>query len=134
MLMTREYQHGNTTVHLLNYPFVWCPKRRRKVLRGRIESRLREVICEVAKEHEWEVLALEVMPDHVHLFLGAVPDASPMQIMHAVKGRSARVLRTENPELRRMPSLWTRSYFVSTARNVSAATVERYIAEQKTRD
>ncbi|GLC28223.1 IS200/IS605 family transposase [Roseisolibacter agri] len=132
--MARPYQHGNTSVFLLNYHFVFCPKRRRRVLVGPVEARLKVVLQAAAAEHRWEVIALEVMPDHVHLFLGATPDVPPTQIMHALKGRSSRLLRAEFPALRRLPSLWTRSYFVSTAGNVSAATVERYIAEQKTRD
>ena len=101
---------------------------------GPLRERLVELLTAKAKNLGFEVIALEVMPDHVHLFLGAEPSVSPTQIMHALKGYTARRLRAEYPELKRMPSLWTRSYFVSTAGNVSAQTIARYIAEQKTRD
>ena len=73
------------------------------------------------------------MPDHVHLFLSCQPSIAPDQVMFRIKGYSSRVLRQEFPQLLKMPSLWTRSYFVSTAGNVSSETIKRYIAEQKTR-
>jgi putative transposase len=69
------------------------------------------------------VIALEIMPDHLHLFLSAPPTLAPNQIVRRIKGRSSRVLRQEFPHLRRLPSLWTRSYFVSTAGNVSSQTI-----------
>lgn len=128
------YLHKNTSVSLLRYHFVWCPKRRRKVLIGNVALRLKELLEEKAAERGWEIVALEIMPDHVHLFLGTDPDVSPTQAMHALKGYTSRALRQEFPNLQAMPSLWTRSYWVSTAGNVSAETIQRYIAEQKTRD
>src|SRR5512135_2174015 len=89
---------------------------------------------ETALDLESEVLALEVMPDHLHLFLSTTPQWAPNQLVGRLKGKSARVLRQEFPELLRMPSLWTRSFFCSTAGNVSSETIARYIAEQTTRD
>jgi putative transposase len=100
---------------------------------GPIRERLMEIIRETAPVLDCEVLALEVMPDHVHIFLSATPQWAPNQLIGRIKGKSARLLREEFPELRRMPSVWTRSYFISTAGNVSSETIARYIAEQKTR-
>lgn len=131
--MTQQYRHKNTSVSLINYHFVWTPRRRRKVLVGAIETRLKELIDETAKKLDCEVLAIEVMPDHVHLFLSCHPSLAPDQIMFRMKGYSSRVLRQEFPHLLKMPSLWTRSYFVSTAGNVSSETIKNYIAKQKTR-
>lgn len=132
--MTQQYRHKNTSVSLLNYHFVWTPRRRRKVLVGQVETRLKGLIAETAEKLDCSVIALEVMPDHVHLFLSCHPSLAPDQIMFRIKGYSSRVLRQEFPHLLKMQSLWTRSYFVSTAGNVSSETVKRYIAEQKTRD
>jgi putative transposase len=95
--------------------------------------RLDVLIQEVAAELDCRVLALEIMPDHLYLFLSAPPTLAPNQIVRRIKGRSSRVLRQEFPHLLRLLSLWTRSYFVSTAGNVSSQTIERYIAEQRTR-
>ncbi len=131
--MSQDYRHKTTSVFLLNYHFVWIPRRRRKVLKGKIEERLIELIYEKATQLDCNIVALEVMPDHVHLFLNCPPNLAPDQIMHRIKGYTAKVLRSEFAWLMKMPSMWTRSYFVSTAGNVSSETVQRYIENQKTR-
>ena len=115
-----------TSVSLINYHFVWCPKYRRKVLNGPVKERLEALVRETLAELDCEVLALEVMPDHVHLFANCPPTLAPCQIIFRVKGRASRVLRQEFPHLRRLPPLWTRSYFVATAGNVSADTIWHY--------
>jgi putative transposase len=80
-----------------------------------------------------DVIALEIMPDHIHLFVNAPPTLSPHNIAARLKGVTSHHMRREFPEIARMPSMWTRSYFVSTAGNVSAETVQRYIEAQKKR-
>jgi putative transposase len=125
-----EYTHEQHTVHLIVYHLIWCPKRRRKVLIGKVAERLNQIIQEVVKEHEWEVLTLAIQPDHVHLFLRANPYTLPTDIARLIKGRSSHVLREEFPHLMRMPSLWTRSTFYSTAGNVSAEIIQQYIERQ----
>ena len=129
----QEYRHKNTSVFLINFHFVWCPKRRRKVLVGPVEKDLRKLIQEQAALLESEIVALEIRPDHVHLFLNAHPSVAPDEIMFHIKGSSSRTLRKKYSHLARMTSLWTRSYFCSTAGNVSSATIQRYIENQKTR-
>src|ERR1700680_980094 len=132
--MGQRYRHFKTSVCLINYHFVWIPKRTKRILVGSLERDLRELLGEIAEELQCVVLALEIMPDHVHLFLNCPPVLAPDQIMFRLKGSSSRVLRERYPELMRLPSLWTRSYFCSTAGNVSNAAIERYIAEQKHRE
>jgi putative transposase len=132
--MGQPYRRKESCVFLVNYHVVFCPKRRRKILVGSIRDRLMQIIWETAPDLECDVLALEVMPDHVHVFLSAAPQWAPNQLVGRIKGKSARLLRQEFPELQRMPSIWTRSYFVSTAGNVSSETIAKYIAEQTTRD
>lgn len=134
MVVADQYKHTNISVYLLNYHFVFIPKRRRKVLVGPVEARLKELLAAKCAELKWDIVALEIMPDHVHLFLSADPGTAPNQVMHALKGYTSRVLRQEFPRLNTLPALWTRSYFVSTAGAVSSATIEKYIAAQKTRD
>jgi len=106
---------------------VWIPKRRKPVSVGKIKERLKQIIEEVCNENGWEILALEIMPGHVHLFLSAPPYFSPHIILRKIKGRSARILRQEFQELLKLPSMWTRSYFFSTAGNVSSETIKKYI-------
>lgn len=93
--------------------------------------RLEELIAEKANELGCEIIELQVMPDHVHLFVAAIPILSPNKIIGQIKGHSSKKLRAEfNTIKRSLPSLWTRSYFVSTAGNVSSDTIQRYIEEQ----
>jgi putative transposase len=132
--MGQAYRRNETCVFLLNYHVVFCPKRRRKILVGPVRDRLMTLIREMAPDLECDALALEVMADHVHIFLSATPRWAPNQVIGRIKGKTARVLRQEFPELQRMPSVWTRSYLVSTAGNVSSGTIARYVAEQTTRD
>lgn len=127
-----EYETTAHAVHLLVYHLIWCPKYRRPVLTGPVAARLRELVAVVADEHGWSIAEAAVQPDHVHLFLRCLPTDTPHLIVRALKGRTSRALRQEFPALkRRLPTLWTRSYFVSTAGNVSAATIQRYIEAQK---
>jgi putative transposase len=113
----------------LTYHVVFCPKYRRPVLTGPV---VRALIEALAAERGWTVVELAVQPDHVRLFLRCLPEDAPHRAVRAVKGRTSRVLRQEFPALRRrLPSLWTRSYFCRTAGNVSAAAVRRYVAAQR---
>ncbi len=131
--MDTIYQHNRTSVTLLNYHFVWIPARRRKVLVGSVAERLQKLIYDVAADLHCSVIALEIMPDHVHLFLSATPILAPDQIMFRIKGNTSRILRQEFPHLLTMPSMWTRSYFCSTAGHVASETIRQYIATQRTR-
>ena len=132
--MLQSYKHKNTSVSLINYHFVWIPRRRRKVLVGEVARRCKELIKEICCTLECEILQLAIEPDHVHLFLNCPPNLAPDQLMFRIKGASSRYLRKEFPHLLKMPSMWTRSYFVSTAGNVSSETIEKYIAQQGTRN
>ncbi len=127
-----DYQHSRNQVYLLNYHFVWCPKRRRPVLVGGIAQRLREILEGVAQEKQVGILALEIQPDHLHLFVSCSPQMVVHKMVKAFKGRSSNILRREYPSLLRLPSLWTNSYFVSTAGNVSSETIRKYIEAQST--
>lgn len=132
--MRNLYRQTKTTTSLIHYHFVFCPRYRRKVfLIPGFEARFKELVQEVCEEHEMEILAMECHKDHVHLFLSVLPQLSIPEIMQSIKGKTSHVLRAEFPELAKMPSLWTRSYFVSTAGNVSSKTIEWYVNTQKTR-
>lgn len=126
-----EYRHEGNAVSLLNYHFVFIPKRRKKILVGSIAERLQEIICDLVVENRWKIIAMEIMPDHVHLFLNVKPTDDPASIMRKIKGTASHHLRKEFPELLKIPTLWTPSYFVSTAGNICTETVKRYIEQQR---
>ena len=125
-----EYEHDNHNVHLIVYHIIFCPKRRQKILVGPIRERLQQITQEVATENKWKVFELAIQPDHVHLFIRSNPRILPTDIARLIKGRSAHVLREEYPFLKRLPSLWTRSTFYSTAGKVSSETIRGYIQRQ----
>lgn len=125
-----EYQHSANQVYLINYHLIWCPKRRRKVLVDEVKAKLGEIFQQVAQEKRVNILALEIQPDHLHLFISCYPQLAVHKLVKALKGRSSCYLRREFPQLRKIPSLWTNSYFVSTAGNVSNETIRKYIEAQ----
>ena len=131
--MKQDYWTENTSISLINYHFVWIVRRRRKVLVGAIDERLKELINQAVVEIGCEVIAVESHLDYVHLFLQSTTLLAPYQIMHKVKGFTAFKLRKEFPELKRLPSMWTRSYFCGTAGAVSGDTIKKYVENQKTK-
>ena len=132
--MKNEYRHTNTTVSLINYHFVFCPRYRRKVfLIPKVEERFKKLIDEKCKELNIKIIAIECDKDHVHIFLNCIPTQSPADIMQYIKGYTSKILRKEFDQLAKMPSLWTRSFFVSTAGNVCSDTIKKYVENQKTR-
>ena len=132
--MKNEYKHTKTTISLINYHFVFCPRYRRKIFNiPSVEDRFKELVIAECSKQGIEILALECHIDHVHIFVSVLPIMSIPNIMKQIKGCTSLRLRKEFPQLRAMPSLWTRNYFVSTAGNVSSEIIKRYVNTQKTR-
>ncbi|WP_249028942.1 IS200/IS605 family transposase [Tannockella kyphosi] len=130
----KEYRKTKTTTSLINYHFIFCPRYRRKIfLIPNVEERLKIIVEETCKELEIEIIAMECDKDHIHLFINALPKYSPSEIMQKIKRKSGLILRSEFSELNQMKSLWTRSYFVSTAGVVSSETIKRYVESQRKR-
>lgn len=131
-MASQRWTHSNTTVHNIGYHLIWCPKYRRAVLIGDIEKRLKELLIEKSREIKVIIETIKIMPDHIHLFIKSPPTASPHWIVQQLKGYTSRILRQEFQSLTsRLPTLWTRSYYVESCGHISQATVKRYIEEQK---
>jgi putative transposase len=124
-------QRSRNKVFLIQYHLVWCPKRRKPVLVGEVKERLEQIIYQVADELGIKVLEVAINPDNVHLSISAYPTIPVHKIVKRIKGISSNVLRKEFPELLKLPSLWTHSYYVSTIGAVSKETIEEYIEAQK---
>lgn len=115
----------------VRYHIVWCTKYRRKILNG-IEEDLKNILEKVAKENKWYIIQMEIMPDHVHIFVKVDPKASPLRVVSQFKGYSSKKLRELFPYLKsRVPNLWTRSYYVGSVGDMSAEIVRNYILNQK---
>lgn len=130
----KEYKTSETTVFSCQYHVVFCPKYGRKVLTCDIDGRLKELAASYCKEHMYGLLDIEVMPDHVHLLIDVPPMESVRNAVTRLKGFLSHELRQEFPSLKsRLPSLWTRSCFISSVGAVSLEVVKRYIENQKNR-
>lgn len=117
-------------VYQTAYHVVWIPKYRKKILTGDVSDRLRGVLHEIAQAKGFEILALEIQSDHVHLFYSAPPSIAPSLAIQWFKGISARTLFCEFPHLSKILGkghLWAPSFYVGTAGKVSATTIKRYI-------
>ena len=129
--MTR-YAKNAGAVFSLKYHLVWCPKYRRPVLLAPVDTRLKALLSEKARELELTVHLLEVMPDHVHVFLEGPPTLGVAEIVNRLKGYTSHALREEFAFLRsRLPTLWSRSYYAGSVGSVSEAVVRKYIEGQK---
>lgn len=128
----KRWTTSNKAIYNIGYHLIWCPKYRRPVLVGEIETRLKTLLFNKAKQLDVKIESLEVMPDHIHLFVKCSPVDSPHYIVQQLKGNTSRILRQEFATLRtRIPTLWTRSYYCESCGHISEATVKKYIEEQK---
>lgn len=128
----REYQRDEHRMHLIVYHLIWCPRRRKPVLVGKVKERLQQLVEEKCKEKGWVILTLAIQPDHVHLFLRVWPSDSASDVVKEIKGLSSRRLGQEfSSVFSKLPSVWTRSFFASTAGNVSQEVIQRYLDAQK---
>ena len=128
-----KYKSNHNVVYSCKYHIVWCPKYRRKVLVNGVADRLNELIREVCKEIQVEIIEMEIMPDHIHLLLEVDPQFGVHKAVKKIKGRTSRILRQEFDFLRtKLPTLWTNSYFVSTVGGAPLEIIKQYIENQKT--
>ncbi len=125
-----KYRSNNNIVFLCKYHVVFCPKRRKKVLSKPIRERFKELTKNVCNDINVEILAMELKTDHIHLCLFVDPQFGIHKVIKRIKGVTSRYLRKEFPQLLKLPTLWTNSYFVSTVGDVSTEKVLEYIKNQ----
>jgi putative transposase len=127
-----RYAKNAGAVFSLKYHVVWCPKYRRAVLVKPVDARLKVLLAEKAEELGLTIHVMEVMPDHVHLFVEGNPMICVAEIVNGLKGFTSHALREEFPSLKsRLPTLWSRSYYAGSVGSVSEAVVRNYIEGQK---
>lgn len=131
-----EVKRNPYCVYQINYHFVWIPHYRKKVLVGAVAERLEALLGEIAEQYGSEILAREVMSDHVHLFVSAPPKFSPAEVVPLVKGITSQRLKQGFQPIRRQywskqATLWAEAYYIGTARHVSAEAIKRYIEESE---
>lgn len=125
---------GRGYVYCLQYHIVWCVKYRHPILTGKVKERLKEILLEIARDKEFEILEIETDKDHIHLLVDCSPQHQIPNILKSLKGASARYLFKEFPELKNKlwgGHLWNPSYFASTVSENTKEQVEEYIKTQK---
>ena len=128
----KDYKSNNNVVYSSKYHVVWTPKYRRPVLQNNIAVRLEQVLRETCDKYQAEIIAIEIMPDHVHLLVEVDPQFGIHRLVKNLKGVSSRLLRQEFPYLKsRLPTLWTNSYFVSTVGGAPLSVIKQYVENQK---
>ena len=128
----KPYHTDHSIVYSCQYHVIFCPKYRRAVLEDAVARRLKEMILEKQAEYGYAVMSMEIMPEHVHLLLDVDPRIGVNNVVAKIKGYTSHELREEYPWLKkRLPTLWTRSKFISTVGAVTLDTVQRYIADQR---
>lgn len=132
--MDNKYRRKRTSVSMVNYHLIFCPRYRRKIfLIDGLEDRFKELVAQICEQNDFVIIALECDKDHCHLFVNVPPDISPADAVRIIKTNTARVLLKEFKDFSTTQNLWTRSYFVSTAGDVSSDTIKKYVEAQKTR-
>lgn len=130
--MNKQYNTSEHLVYLCRYHVIFCPKYRRRIFVDGIDVRTKQIFSNTAEAHNFQILDMEVMPDHVHLLIECNPRYGIMQCVKDLKRESSYILIREFPSIRkRIPCLWTRSCFVATVGSVSLETVKEYINSQK---
>jgi putative transposase len=129
--MNTEYKETRHAKFLINYHFIWIPKYRRKILDNpEIVDLIKRTTIELSEKYNYEILAMEIMPDHIHLQISAIPQYSPAELMNKIKGVTGLRISRQFPEVKARGKIWTNSYFCTTTGNLSTDTVKKYIEEQ----
>ena len=135
--MSDKYNTLNHCKFLLQYHIIWCQKFRFNVLKNGIDESLKSILFKISDRYGYEIKEIEVMPDHIHIFISTKPTVAPSDVVRTLKSISAIELFKQYPELKkfysRCGSLWSKGYFASSVGNVSEEAVRRYIQEQKSK-
>lgn len=126
--------HARTCVYNVGYHIIFTTKYRKQVFKDKIESRLKEILYQVAEDKEFIIETMEIMSDHVHLFVTAHPKNSVSYIVKMAKGITGRLLLKEFDNLKQQlykGHLWNKSYYIETVGNISEESVKQYIENQK---
>lgn len=130
----KNYDRTRNAVYQINYHIVWCTKYRRQLLSDKITDALKELLMEICEDKDYRLVEVEIMSDHLHIFVSAPPRIAPSEIVKNLKGISARRILQAYPFLRKhLPpkTLWSPSYYLGTAGNVSSEVIQQYIKNQK---
>ena len=132
IMVSKRWIKSKSVVYNINYHLIWCVKYRKKLLVDNVEKRLKEILNIKAKDIDVVIKKMETDNDHIHMFISASPTSGIHWIVQQFKGVTSRLLRKEFSNIKsKVPSLWTRSYYVETIGYISEDTIKKYIENQK---
>jgi putative transposase len=130
--------HSSHATHSLGYHIIWCPKYRHQVLKDAIEVELKRILAEACAHYGWELHELEIMPDHVHIFVQADHTVAAVEIAKTLKSISAVHIFNKFPKLKGRKfwgsGLWSRGTYYASVGHISEDAVRKYIQTQKERE
>lgn len=132
-----KLKRNRNSVFKIGYHIIWCTKYRKPILVGEIELAVNTLIQRIAKEHQFDIIKIEIMSDHINLFIEATPNHRITDMIKALKGVTARFLFKDYPELKKQlygGHLWNPSYYVGTVGDISEDVVLKYIESQKIKE
>ena len=130
----RRYRLGSHTKTDMKVHLIWVPKYRKRVLIGEVAIRCRDILRQVANEHEIEIISGKIAPDHVHVFVNYRPNQSVSKLVQYLKGISSRILLQEFMHLKRVfwgRHFWARGFFAVSSGNITDEMIQKYIEEQE---
>ena len=129
---TKTYKQTEHLVYSCQYHVIFCPKYRRKILKNGLDDFVKQTFLDISTKHDFSILEMEIMPDHVHLLIDCNPRYGIMNCVKALKRYSTPEMVKFDPSLaHRLPTIWTRSAFISSVGSVSLEVVRKYIENQK---
>ena len=128
-----KYWVGGHTKHRMIYHLIWIPKYRKRILKGKIETRIRELFKQCAEVNNWEIQELNIQEDHIHMIVQLIPSISISKVVQLFKGGSSKIIREEFPELEEFlwgDSFWSDGYFAETVGRVDEEVIREYVRNQ----
>lgn len=129
-----SYRKGGHTKYDIEYHVVWITKYRRKVLKGKLEERVKTILMQISNQTNIIILKGRIMEDHVHLVLSCPPSIAPSKIVQLLKGRSSKMIQEEFPEIKKKywgQHIWGTGYFIRTVGAVTDEMIREYVESQK---
>ena len=131
----KKYRTSEHCKYICQYHIIWCTKFRYSIMKGKIEEAIKEILLTIAQKYKYKILALEVMPDHLHIFISCHPTIAPIEIVRTLKSITTIEIFKRFPTLKsfykRCGSLWSKGKFISTVGHLSSEIVKKYIEEQQ---
>lgn len=129
----QNYRKTSHSVYDIKYHLVWITKYRKPILTGLLAERVRELLRQICKEHDVEIIKGHISKDHIHMFVSVPPHLAVSKLVQYMKGKSSYKLMAENKQIQKLywgRHLWGRGYFAASSGNITDEVIMEYIKNQ----